>query len=80
MLCVCLAAVLGGGYFASILGANPRQCMRVALSGAIGALLGYNVFAMGLPGTMWLDMLLGAAAGLAVGWYGFVRRRWGPTH
>jgi hypothetical protein len=79
-LCLGLALVVGGGYFASILGVNPRQCLRVALSGAIGILLGYNAFALGLPGTVWVDMLLGAAVGLAVGWYGFVRQGWGRTH
>jgi beta-N-acetylhexosaminidase len=79
VLCLCLAAVMVGGYFASAVGADPQQRLRVALAGAIGVLLGYNAYAMGWPGTIWLDMLLGGVGGLAVGWFGFVRRGWGRT-
>ncbi len=77
VLCLCLAAVTIGGYFASAAGADPQQRLRVALSGAIGVLLGYNAFAVGGPGNLWVDMLMGGLLGLAVGWYGFVRLGWG---
>jgi beta-N-acetylhexosaminidase len=79
VLCLCLAAVTVGGYFASAAGADPQQRLRVALAGAIGVLLGYNAYAVGWPGTMWIDMLAGGAVGLAVGWVGFVRLGWGRT-
>jgi len=59
--------------------------IRVALAGAIGVLLGYNFFALALPGSdltfslfgVWaasMCVLLGAGLGLAAGWYWFVRR------
>jgi beta-N-acetylhexosaminidase len=79
VLCLCLAAVMTGGYFVSAVGADPQQRLRVALSGAIGVLLGYNAFAAGWPGTIWIDMLAGGLAGLALGWFGFVRWGWGRT-
>ncbi len=76
-LCLCLAAATIGGYFTSARRADPQQRLRVALSGAIGVLLGYNAFALGGPGTAWADMLTGGLVGLAVGWLGFVRQGWG---
>jgi len=59
--------------------------IRVALAGAIGVLLGYNFFALALPGSdltfslfgVWaasMCVLLGAGLGLAAGWYWFVRQ------
>jgi beta-N-acetylhexosaminidase len=79
VLCLCVAAVMAGGYFGSAFGADPQQRLRVALSGAIGVLLGYNAYAVGWPGTIWIDMLAGGVVGLAVGWAGFVRLGWGRT-
>ena len=66
-----------GGYFTSAGRADPQQRLRVALSGAIGVLLGYNAFALGGPGTAWVYMLTGGLVGLAIGWLGFVRQGWG---
>jgi hypothetical protein len=79
VLCICLAGVIAGGYFVSAWGADPQQRFRVALSGAIGVLVGYNAFAVGWPGTIWVDMLGGGLAGLVIGWFGFVRWGWGRT-
>jgi beta-N-acetylhexosaminidase len=63
----------------------PTRGIRVALAGAIGVLLGYNFFALALPGAdltfslfgIWaasMCVFLGAGLGLAAGWYWFVRR------
>jgi beta-N-acetylhexosaminidase len=76
-LCLVLAAVVVGGYLVPAARADPQQRLRLALSGAIGALVGYNVFALGAPGILWVFLLVGAAAGLGVGWFGFVVRGWG---
>jgi beta-N-acetylhexosaminidase len=79
VLCLCLAAAMAGGYFGTAARADPQRRLRVALSGAIGVLLGYNAFAVGWPGTIWIDMLGGGVVGLAIGWVGFVRLGWGRT-
>jgi len=76
-LILVLAVVLVGGYLIPSARADAQQRLRLALSGAIGALLGYNAFALGGTGFMWAFLLLGAAAGLGVGWFGFVVRGWG---
>jgi hypothetical protein len=81
-----LVAVLFGGYrIGTLEDAQPRLGVRVALAGAIGMLIGYNYFALGLPGTatayMWLEALAAPVSaiafgviGLAAGWYWFVGR------
>ena len=64
---------------------NPRRALRLALTTVIGALLGYNWFALELPGwiesrgilgnwagTLWV--VLGMAIGLLVGWLIFRKR------
>jgi len=69
---------MGGGAMQS------RRAVRVALLGAVGALIGYNVYALDFPGMMWLAtylsglapalcVLVGASAGLALGGW-WVRR------
>jgi beta-N-acetylhexosaminidase len=83
---VILAGIAFGGY---LLGANlsvsPSATQRasagwrVALLGAVGALLGYNWYALGLPGVDFMNALapysatllalLGGAFGLLVGWW-----------
>lgn len=78
MLALAAGWQLGGG------AAQPRRAVRVALLGAVGALIGYNVFALDFPGMMWLATYLsglapalcvfvGASLGLALGWW-WVRR------
>lgn len=64
---------------------SPRRALRFALAAGLGALLGYNWFALELPGfaearglfgqwgaTLWA--VLGSAGGLVVGWLLFRRR------
>ncbi len=81
-----LAAVLSGGYRLGTLDEpQARLGIRVALAGAMGVLVGYNYFALSLPGAnlgyLWLGVLAGptfALAGgilaLAGGWYWFAGR------
>jgi hypothetical protein len=81
-----LFAVLVGGYrLGTLEEAQPRLGVRVALAGAIGVLLGYNYFALVLPGAAiaywWLGVLagpicgiVGGILGLAAGWYLFIGR------
>jgi hypothetical protein len=85
-MALALAAVLVGGYRLGTLDEpQPRLGVRVALAGAIGVLLGYNYFALLLPGSAivywWLGVLagpvcaiIGGIFGLAVGWYLFIGR------
>jgi hypothetical protein len=64
--------------------ASRTQRVRVALAGVIGVLAGYNFYALGVPGAglfhglgAWaasVCVLLGATAGVALGWYWFVYR------
>ena len=85
MMLLGLAAAVVTGYRLGGAGANLSQRVRVALGGAIGALAGYNFFALGLPGAnlalsfgVWaasICVLVGAAIGLALGWYGFVYKK-----
>jgi len=92
MMCLGLIAAVAVGYQLATLGASngetpPTRRVRVALFGAIGVLLGYNYFALGLPGADWaapfgllaptIWVLIGAGMGLGLGWYWFVRRH--PT-
>jgi beta-N-acetylhexosaminidase len=84
-----LVAVLVGGYrLGTLEDPQPRLGVRVALAGAIGMLIGYNYFALGLPGTavayLWLRAFAAPVSamafgivGLAAGWYWFVGRRQG---
>ena len=82
MMLLGLTAAIFTGYRLSGAGANRGRQVRVALAGAIGALAGYNFFALGLPGAdlalsfgVWaasVCVLVGAALGLAAGWYWFV--------
>lgn len=64
---------------------DPRRAVRLALLGLTGALVGYNLFALQVPGfqlsrglfgqwgaSLWV--IAGAAAGLLIG-YGWMRRR-----
>jgi beta-N-acetylhexosaminidase len=84
LLCLSLGAVMVMGYRLGPEETPPSQRLRVALCGAIGALAGYNFYALGLPGAnagLAFGVLaatsftaLGAALGLSVGWYVFVRR------
>jgi beta-N-acetylhexosaminidase len=84
LLILGLAAVLFAGYRLGSSETQPTRRLRVALSGAIGTLAGYNFYALGLPGAnlalplgAWAAsafVVLGAAAGLIAGWYWFVRR------
>jgi hypothetical protein len=81
-----LFAVLVGGYrLGTLEDPQPRLGVRVALAGAIGVLLGYNYFALLLPGAAiaywWLGVLagpicgiIGGILGLAAGWYLFIGR------
>jgi beta-N-acetylhexosaminidase len=81
-----LFAVLVGGYRLGTLDEpQPRFGVRVALAGAIGVLLGYNYYALVLPGSAiaywWLGALagpvcgvIGGIFGLAAGWYLVVGR------
>jgi beta-N-acetylhexosaminidase len=84
LLILGLVAVVVAGYRLGASEAPPSQRVRIALAGAIGALVGYNFYALGLPGadlarafgvlaaSAWV--FLGAGIGLAVGWYWFARR------
>ncbi|MBL8045398.1 MAG: hypothetical protein JNL09_02600 [Anaerolineales bacterium] len=74
MLALVAGWQIGGG------AAQLRRAVRVALLGAVGALIGYNVFALDFPGMMWLAtylsglapalcVLVGAGLGLALGWW-----------
>jgi beta-N-acetylhexosaminidase len=87
MMCLGLIAAMAAGYRLGALGngdAPPTRRVRVALAGAIGALLGYNYFALGLPGADWAQVfglfaatswvVFGAMLGLGAGWYWFMRR------
>jgi hypothetical protein len=81
-----LVAVLTGGYrLGTLEEPQTRLGIRVALAGGIGVLLGYNYFALSLPGSnlgfLWLGVLagptyafIGGILGLAAGWYWFVGR------
>ena len=81
-----LVGVLFAGYRLGTLDEpQTRLGIRVALAGGIGALLGYNYFALSLPGAdlgfLWLGVLagptyalLGGILALAGGWYWFVGR------
>jgi len=81
-----LVAVLTGGYrLGTLEEPQTRMGIRVALAGGIGVLLGYNYFALSLPGAslgfLWLGVLAGPVYGfiggilaLAAGWYFFVGR------
>mgnify|MGYP000097262571 CR=1 FL=1 len=74
-----LAGALVAGYRLGGSEAQPRRGVRLALLGAIGVLLGYNFFALGLPGIGALraalgplaalaSVLAGGGVGLAAGW------------
>ncbi len=74
-----LAGVLLVGYRLGGADAQPRRGVRLALLGAIGVLIGYNFFALGLPGARTLSagfgglasvisVVLGGGLGLWVGW------------
>jgi hypothetical protein len=77
-------AVVVAGYRLSAAEAPPSQRVRIALAGAIGALVGFNFYALGLPGadiarafgvlaaSAWV--FLGAGVGLVTGWVWFARR------
>jgi beta-N-acetylhexosaminidase len=81
-----LVAVLFAGYrLGTLEESQTRLGIRVALAGGIGVLLGYNYFALSLPGAdlgfLWLGVLagptyafLGGILALAAGWYWFVGR------
>jgi len=78
--------VVTGGYrLGTLEESQTRLGIRVALAGGIGVLLGYNYFALSLPGSdlgyLWLGVLAGPVYGfiagilaLAAGWYLFVGR------
>jgi len=86
VMSLALMAILIGGYrLGTLEESQSRLGTRVALAGGIGVLLGYNYFALSLPGSnlgyLWLGVLAGPAYGfiggilaLAVGWYWFVGR------
>lgn len=85
MLFLGLIGVLMIGYRLGNQEGYPTRGIRVALAGAIGVLLGYNFFALALPGAdltyslfdIWAASIcafLGAGLGLAAGWYWFVKR------
>jgi hypothetical protein len=86
VMCLVLAGVLALGYRLGTLEvAQTRLGVRVALTGAIGVLLGYNYFSLSMPGAnvgyLWLGVLaaplcglLGGILALAAGWYWFVGR------
>jgi beta-N-acetylhexosaminidase len=89
MMCLGLMGALVVGYRFGSTNAHRQHRVRVALSGAIGVLAGYNWFALGLPGAdlarqllgVWAAsacVLAGAVVGLAAGWYGFSRQA--PPH
>lgn len=81
-----LVGVLFAGYrLGTLEEPQARRGIRVALAGAIGVLLGYNYFALSLPGAdlgyLWLGVLagptfafLGGILALAAGWFWFVGR------
>ena len=81
-----LTAVLSGGYrLGTLEEPQARLGIRVALAGAVGVLVGYNYFALALPGGslgyLWLGVLagptfalVGGVWALAGGWYWFVGR------
>ncbi|MEP7357545.1 MAG: glycoside hydrolase family 3 N-terminal domain-containing protein, partial [Anaerolineales bacterium] len=80
------AALVGGYRLGTLDEPQPRLGVRVALAGAIGVLLGYNYFALLLPGAAiaywWLGALagpvcaiIGGIFGLAAGWYLFIGRQ-----
>jgi beta-N-acetylhexosaminidase len=85
MLLLGLAAVTGAGYRLAAGRAEPALGLRLSLVAGIGALAGYNYFALALPG---VDLgarlfgvlaptafvVLGGLLGLLGGWYGFVVR------
>lgn len=84
LLILGLVAVVVAGYRIGAAEAPPAQRVRIAIAGAIGALVGYNFYALGLPGadfarafgvlaaSAWV--FVGAGIGLAAGWYWFVYR------
>ncbi|MBF8281692.1 MAG: putative Glycosidase [Anaerolineales bacterium] len=84
LLILGLVAVVVAGYRLSAAEAPPSQRVRIALAGAIGALVGFNFYALGLPGadiarafgvlaaSAWV--FLGAGVGLVTGWVWFARR------
>jgi beta-N-acetylhexosaminidase len=84
LLLLGLAAVVVAGYRLGTLEAPPAQRVRVALAGALGALGGYNYYALALPGaniaqafgvlaaSAWV--FFGAGIGLALGWYWFAHK------
>jgi beta-N-acetylhexosaminidase len=84
LLILGLVAVVVAGYRLSAAEAPPSQRVRIALAGAVGALVGYNFYALGLPGadiarafgvlaaSAWV--FLGAGVGLVTGWVWFARR------
>jgi beta-N-acetylhexosaminidase len=84
LLILGMVAVVVAGYRLGTAEAPPAQRVRIALTGVIGALVGYNFYALGLPGadmarafgvlaaSAWV--FLGAGLGLAGGWYWFARR------
>ncbi len=86
ILCLGLAVMMVGGYrLGAAPGAQPRQGLRLALAGAIAMLVGYNYYALGLPGSAaafrglgalagLLFAALGGLAGLGVGWYWLIGR------
>jgi hypothetical protein len=84
-----LAAVTAVGYRLSSLGNAPALGLRLSLAGIIGALGGYNYYALALPGADALApvfgvlaptvfIILGGGLGLLAGWFWFVRRRFVP--
>lgn len=84
LLIVGLVAVIAAGYRLGAPAAPPAQRVRIALCGALGALVGYNFYALSLPGANFAGafgilaafawVVLGAGIGLAAGWYWFARR------
>ncbi len=84
LLILGLVAVVVAGYRLGAAEAPPSQRVRIALAGVIGALVGYNFYALGLPGadlarafgvlaaSAWV--FVGAGIGLATAWYWFARR------
>jgi hypothetical protein len=85
-MCLGLVAVLAGGYrLGNRTESQGRHGTRVALAGAIGILITYNYFALGLPGArLAYDSLgalaapvwavLGGVVGLTAGLFWFVYR------
>lgn len=85
MMCVGLVAATLVGYRLGGKHASGNQRFRVGLAGAIGVLIGYNYFALALPGAeaayqtfnilaATICVVMGALLGLLTGWYWFVRR------